>query len=80
MTSVGYLDALQILGEVRFGERLDAVVVGLGTAHHALLEFDGPKIGAVLLAMTTDLKGFTCRNYTGRLYGMAVACLGRFSA
>src|SRR5262249_6222804 len=32
----GYLDALQILGEVRFGERLDAVIVGLGPAHHAL--------------------------------------------
>jgi hypothetical protein len=29
-------DALQVLSEVRFGERLDAIVVGLGPAHHAL--------------------------------------------
>src|SRR5262249_12200757 len=31
-----YFDALQVLGEVRFRERLDAIVVGLGPAHHAL--------------------------------------------
>src|SRR6516162_3237628 len=31
-----YFDALQVLGEVRFGERLDTIVVGLGPADHAL--------------------------------------------
>src|SRR5215467_8005477 len=31
-----YIDALQVLGEVRFRERLDAIVVGLGPADHAL--------------------------------------------
>src|SRR5262245_47933529 len=31
-----HVDGLQILGEVRLGEGLDAVVVGLGTAHHGL--------------------------------------------
>src|SRR6516162_866783 len=31
-----YIDALQVLSEVRFRERLDTVVVGLGPANHAL--------------------------------------------
>src|SRR6516164_3665058 len=31
-----YFDAFQVLGEVRFGERLDTIVVGLGSADHAL--------------------------------------------
>src|SRR5215831_7921867 len=31
-----YVDALQILSEVGFGERLDAVIVGFRPAHHAL--------------------------------------------
>src|SRR5262249_22200713 len=31
-----HIDALQVLSEIRFRERLDTIVMGLGPAHHAL--------------------------------------------